>query len=321
MSESLIQIGPASSPAHRGDRKGRPEWLRIKVATSSSYHQVRNLVDRLNLHTVCQEARCPNIYECWGEHGTATFMILGDVCTRRCGFCAVTSGRPQAGVDPLEPDHVAEAVAVMGLRHAVITSVDRDDLPDGGAGHFARVIAAIHQRSPGTAVEVLTPDFRGVPEALGVVLAAAPAVFSHNVETVPRLYRQARPGSRYDRSLELLARAAAVARQALGDGRSGLPAWSGRIKTGIMVGLGEEPAEVRDTIADIRAAGVEILTIGQYLQPTREHLPVARWVHPDEFAAWRTHALELGFAHCEAGPLVRSSYHAHEHVRPPVGNQ
>jgi lipoic acid synthetase len=342
MSESLIQIGPASSPAHRGDRKGKPEWLRIKVATSSSYHQVRNLVDRLNLHTVCQEARCPNIYECWGEHGTATFMILGDVCTRRCGFCAVTSGRPQAGVDPLEPDHVAEAVAVMGLRHAVITSVDRDDLPDGGAGHFARVIAAIHRRTPGTAVEVLTPDFRGVPEALDVVLAAAPEVFSHNVETVPRLYRQARPGSRYDRSLELLARAAAVAREgcqpaagapdlasaepgtagagrAPGDGRSGLPAWSGRIKTGIMVGLGEEPAEVRDTIADIRAAGVEILTIGQYLQPTREHMPVARWVHPDEFAAWRAHALDLGFAHCEAGPLVRSSYHAHEHVRPPVG--
>lgn len=305
MNEPLIQIGQGASPspARRRDHQGRPEWLRIKLVTSSSYHQVRNLVANLNLHTVCQEARCPNIYECWGEHGTATFMILGDVCTRRCGFCAVTSGRPREGVDPLEPEHVAEAVAVMDLRHAVITSVDRDDLPDGGAEHFARVIDAIHRRRPATAVEVLTPDFRGVPAALDVVLGAAPEVFSHNVETVPRLYRQARPGSRYDRSLDLLARAAAA------DG------WSGRIKTGIMVGLGETSEEVHGTLADIRTAGVEIVTIGQYLQPTLKHLPVARWVHPDEFSAYRAHALALGFAHCEAGPLVRSSYHAHEHVR------
>jgi len=308
VNDSLIQIGQTASPGHRVHRQGRPEWLRIKLATSSTYHQVRNLVNDLNLHTVCQEARCPNIYECWGEHGTATFMILGDVCTRRCGFCAVTSGRPQPGVDPLEPEHVAEAVAAMGLRHAVITSVDRDDLPDGGAGHFARVIEAIHRRRPGTAVEVLTPDFRGVAGALDVVLGAAPEVFSHNVETVPRLYRQARPGSRYDRSLGLLAQASEAAHRGGG--------WSGRIKTGIMVGLGEEPAEVHATLADIRAAGVEIVTIGQYLQPTVKHLPVARWVHPDEFAAYREHALGLGFTHCEAGPLVRSSYHAHEHVRP-----
>lgn len=312
MSESLVQIGQAMPPTSRGDRKGRPEWLRIKLVTSSSYHQVRNLVESLNLHTVCQEARCPNIYECWGEHGTATFMILGDVCTRRCGFCAVTSGRPQPGVDPLEPEHVAEAVAAMGLRHAVITSVDRDDLPDGGAGHFARVIEAVHRllpggRSPGCAVEVLTPDFRGVPGALDVVLGAAPEVFSHNMETVPRLYRQARPGSRYDRSLGLLAAAA---------GAAAAGGYGGRIKTGIMVGLGEEREEVLATLADIRGAGVEILTIGQYLQPTAKHLPVARWVHPDEFAAYREHALGLGFAHCEAGPLVRSSYHAHEHVKP-----
>jgi lipoic acid synthetase len=307
MSESLVQIGQARSPTSRGDRKGRPEWLRIKLVTSSSYHQVRNLVESLNLHTVCQEARCPNIYECWGEHGTATFMILGDVCTRRCGFCAVTSGRPQPGVDPLEPEHVAEAVATMGLRHAVITSVDRDDLPDGGAGHFARVIEAVHRLCPGCAVEVLTPDFRGVPGALDVVLGAAPEVFSHNMETVPRLYRQARPGSRYDRSLGLLGAAA---------GAAAAGAYRGRIKTGIMVGLGEEPDEVQATLADIRGAGVEILTIGQYLQPTAKHLPVARWVHPDEFAAYRERALALGFAHCEAGPLVRSSYHAHEHVRP-----
>jgi lipoic acid synthetase len=312
MSESLIQIGRHASPAQRGSRNGRPEWLRIKLATPSSYHQVRNLVAKLDLHTVCQEAHCPNIYECWGEHGTATFMILGDVCTRRCGFCAVTSGRPQPGVDPLEPEHLAEAVAVMGLRHAVITSVDRDDLPDGGAGHFAAVIEAVHRRNPGTAVEVLTPDFRGVPDALDVVLGAAPEVFSHNMETVPRLYRQARPGSRYDRSLALLA--AAARRQAAA------PAYAGRIKTGIMLGLGEEPAEVGATLADIRGAGVEILTLGQYLQPTPQHLPVARWVHPDEFADWRRQALALGFAHCEAGPLVRSSYHAHEHVRPPAAS-
>jgi lipoyl synthase len=352
----LIQIGGASAP-RPATRSGRPEWLRIKLSTPSSYHQVRHLVESLNLHTVCQEARCPNIYECWGEHGTATFMILGDVCTRRCGFCAVTSGRPQEGVDAQEPEHVAEAVQTMGLRHAVITSVDRDDLSDGGARHFARVIEAIHRRNPATAVEVLTPDFRGVPDALDIVLAAAPEVFSHNMETVPRLYRQARPGSRYDRSLALLAAAArrlrpsaagplatptatapaatspatisrtAAAAPAIvapaattteGPGAEHLatPAYYGRVKTGIMVGLGEQPEEVLATLADIRSAGVEILTLGQYLQPTPKHLPVARWVHPDEFAAFRAHALALGFAHCESGPLVRSSYHAHEHVRP-----
>jgi lipoic acid synthetase len=323
VSDSLIQIGAGAFAPRPGTRGGRPEWLRIKLSTPSSYHQVRHLVDRLKLHTVCQEARCPNIYECWGEHGTATFMILGDVCTRRCGFCAVTSGRPQAGVDPLEPEHVAEAVETMGLRHAVITSVDRDDLPDGGARHFAQVIEAIHRRIPSTAVEILTPDFRGVPDALDVVLAAAPEVFSHNMETVPRLYRQARPGSRYDRSLSLLAEAARRLRPAAETATTAEPVadhaeptYQGRIKTGIMVGLGEQPEEVLATLADIRGAGVEILTIGQYLQPTPKHLPVARWVHPDEFAAFRAHALALGFAHCESGPLVRSSYHAHEHVRP-----
>jgi lipoic acid synthetase len=313
MSETLVQIGgraneAASSASSIRRREPRPEWLRIRLATPASYHKVRSLVDRLSLHTVCQEAHCPNIYECWGEHGTATFMILGDVCTRRCGFCAVTSGRPQAGVDREEPEHVAEAVEVMGLRHAVITSVDRDDLRDGGAEHFAQVIRTIHRRTPSTAVEVLTPDFRGVPDALDVVLGAAPEVFSHNMETVPRMYRQARPGSRYDRSLALLAEAA----RRRDEGAAGK--YAGRVKTGIMVGLGETPDEVRSTIRDIRGAGVEILTIGQYLQPTPKHLAVDRWVHPDEFAAYREHALALGFAHCEAGPLVRSSYHAHEHV-------
>src|SRR6185436_8565560 len=252
MSETLVQLGRPSTVS-TGRREGRPEWLRVRLATPASYHHVRNLVDRLSLHTVCQEARCPNIYECWGQHGTATFMILGDICTRRCGFCAVTSGRPQAGVDPGEPEHVAEAVSVMGLRHAVITSVDRDDLPDGGARHFAQVIAAIHERNPETAVEVLTPDFRRVPDALDVVLGARPEVFSHNMETVPRLYRAARPGSRYDRSLALLADASA--RRDRGD-------YAGRVKTGIMVGIGETSAEVRETVRDIRGAGVEILTIG-----------------------------------------------------------
>ncbi|HEX4498377.1 MAG TPA: lipoyl synthase [Thermoanaerobaculia bacterium] len=309
MSETLVQIGRVPGPS-AVRREARPEWLRIRLATPSSYHQVRALVERLNLHTVCQEARCPNIYECWGEHGTATFMILGDVCTRRCGFCAVTSGRPPAGPDPAEPDHVAEAVAVMNLRHAVLTSVDRDDLADGGARHWARVIAAVHAKNPTCAVEVLTPDFRGVPDALDLVLGAAPEVFSHNMETVPRLYRQARPGSRYDRSLGLLAEASR--RRDAGD-------FAGRVKTGIMLGLGETPEEIYATISDIRGAGVEIMTLGQYLQPTPKHLPVDRWVHPDEFAGYRDFALSLGFAHCESGPLVRSSYHAHEHVRPAAG--
>jgi lipoic acid synthetase len=304
MTETLIQIGGAA-PATTSRRTGRPEWLRIRLNTPATYHQVRNLVAKLNLHTVCQEARCPNIYECWGEHGTATFMILGDVCTRRCGFCAVTSGRPQPGVDALEPEHVAAAVLAMGLRHAVITSVDRDDLSDGGARHFAVVIELVHRRNPGTAVEVLTPDFRGVPEALDVVLGAAPEVFSHNLETVPRMYRRARPGSRYERSLGLLAEAAR---------RRDAGRYAGRVKTGIMVGIGERAEEIHTMLAEIRGAGVEILTIGQYLQPTPRHLPVERWVHPDEFAAYREEALALGFAHCESGPLVRSSYHAHEHV-------
>lgn len=298
MAESLVQIGAQK-------REPKPEWLRIRLRTPKRYHEVKELVQRLNLNTVCEEARCPNIYECWGEHGTATFMILGDVCTRRCGFCAVTSGRPPTPPDAEEPDHVGEAIAAMGLRHAVITSVDRDDLADGGARHFARVIAAIHRDRPECAVEVLTPDFRGVPEALDVVLAARPEVFSHNMETVPRLYREARPGSRYRRSLELLAEASA--RRDRGD-------YGGVVKTGIMLGLGETPDEIEQTLRDIRGAGVQVMTLGQYLQPTREHLPVDRWVEPREFDGYRELALELGFAHCESGPLVRSSYHAHEHV-------
>jgi lipoyl synthase len=308
----LVQIGlGAPSTSELTPRARRPDWLRVRLATPEQFLKVRRLVERLDLHTVCQEARCPNIYECWGQHGTATFMILGDVCTRRCGFCAVTSGKPAPGVDAHEPAHVAEAVATMGLRHAVITSVDRDDLPDAGAEHFAQTIRAIRARSPETAVEVLTPDFRRVEQrALDVVLEAGPEVFSHNMETVPRLYRQARPGSSYARSLGLL-REAARRRNA---GDYAVRDRPGRIKTGLMVGLGETDRELEQTITDIRGAGVEILTVGQYLQPTRDHLPVDRFVHPDEFARIRELALSLGFAHCEAGPLVRSSYHAHEHV-------
>ncbi len=298
----MVQIGRAGGGP---PPEPKPEWLRIRLKTPRRYHDVRRLVGGLDLNTVCEEARCPNIYECWGEHGTATFMILGDVCTRSCGFCAVTTGRPSPGVDPDEPRRVAKAIRTMGIRHAVVTSVDRDDLDDGGAGHFAATIEAIRELNPETAVEVLTPDFRGVPQALDAVLDASPEVFSHNMETVPRLYRMARPGSSYERSLELLAEAAR--RRAAGR-------FAGRVKTGIMVGLGERPEEVRQTLADIRGAGAEILTIGQYLQPTPRHLAVDRWVHPDEFSSYREQALAAGFSHCESGPLVRSSYHAHEHV-------
>lgn len=304
MNDSLVQIGRGTTDRER-QRSPRPDWLRIRLKTPRRYHEVRHLVEGLKLNTVCEEARCPNIYECWGEHGTATFMILGDICTRRCGFCSVTSGRPQPGVDADEPARVAKAVATMGLTHAVITSVDRDDLSDGGAQHFARVIEAIRAISPHTAVEVLTPDFRGVPEALEIVLGARPTVFSHNMETVARLYRTARPGSRFDRSLALLAAAARLRNE---------ERFTGRVKTGIMVGLGETADEVKDTLQEIRRAGVEIVTIGQYLQPTAAHLPVQRWVHPEEFTEYAAYARRLGFSHCESGPLVRSSYHAHEHV-------
>ena len=296
----LLQI---ERPAAR-----RPEWLRVRLATGESYRnylELRRMVEELKLNTVCAEARCPNIHECWGQHRTATFMILGDVCTRRCGFCAVASGRPAPGVDAGEPEHVAAAVERLGLRHAVITSVDRDDLPDAGAGHFARVIDAIHARVPGCAVEVLTPDFKGAAGALGTVLGARPEVFSHNMETVPRLYREARPGSRYEGSLDLLREAAR--RKQRGE-------TAARIKTGIMVGLGESREEISATIRDIREAGVEVLTVGQYLQPTPEHLPVARYVPPAEFGEIRAEGRDLGFLHVESGPLVRSSYHAHEHV-------
>jgi len=282
----------------------KPPWIRIRLSTGPEYQEVRHLMRGLALNTVCEEARCPNIYECWSDR-TATFMILGDVCTRTCGFCAVTSGRPKKGVDAGEPERLAEAVERLGLDHVVVTSVDRDDLDDGGAGHFARVIRAVRARRPECGVEVLTPDFRGVPEAASIILAEGPVVFSHNLETVPRLYRAARPGSRFERSTALL-REAAAAR-----GAADRPL----IKTGLMVGLGETRDELVDTFRAARDAGVEILTIGQYLRPTLQHLPVERYVHPDEFAGLAEDARALGFRHVEAGPLVRSSYHAKRHTR------
>jgi lipoic acid synthetase len=289
-------------------REPRPEWLRITIRTDERFNELRSMVSELRLNTVCQEARCPNIYECWNA-GTATFMILGDTCTRYCGFCNVNSGKPKPGVDRDEPAHVAEAVARLGLRHAVITSVDRDDLADGGARHFADVVTAIRSRVATCAVEVLTPDFKKKAGALDVVLDASPAVFAHNVETVPRLYKAVRPGSSYEGSMRLLADA--VARR--DRERTAL-----RVKTSIIVGLGEEDREVIEVMRDLRSAGVDVVTLGQYLQPTARHLPVARWVHPDTFAAFRNEGLTMGFVHVEAGPLVRSSYHAERHRPDPV---
>ena len=287
----------------------RPEWLKITIRTDESFRQLRGMVGELRLNTVCQEARCPNIYECWNA-GTATFMILGDTCTRSCGFCNVHSGRPRPGVDAGEPARVAEAVERLGLRHAVITSVDRDDLPDGGARHFAEVLAAIRERTPSCAVEVLTPDFKNKAGALDVVLDARPAVFAHNVETVPRLYRRVRPGSTYRGSVGLLASAAARRDRE----RSEL-----RVKSSIIVGLGEEDGEILEVMRDLREAGVDVVTLGQYLQPSPGHLPVARFAHPDTFAMFRERGEAMGFLHVESGPLVRSSYHAERHRPDPQG--
>jgi lipoic acid synthetase len=289
-------------------REPRPQWLRITLRTDERFRDLKSMVSELRLNTVCEEARCPNIYECWNA-GTATFMILGETCTRYCGFCNVNSGKPAPGVDRDEPAHVAEAVARLGLRHAVITSVDRDDLADGGARHFAEVIGAIGARVPSCAVEVLTPDFKRKPGALDVVLDAHPAVFAHNVETVPRLYKSVRPGSSYSGSVGLLAEAAARRDRE----RSTL-----RVKSSIIVGLGEEDREIVDVMRDLRTAGVDVVTLGQYLQPTPRHLQVARWVHPDTFANLRDEGMGMGFLHVEAGPLVRSSYHAERHRPDPV---
>jgi len=276
----------------------RPDWLKVRLPAGPRYIELKNMMRDMELHTVCEEARCPNIGECWG-HGTATFMILGDVCTRACRYCAVTSGKPQT-LDVGEPKRVAEAVQKMGLKHAVVTSVDRDDLEDGGAALFAATIRKIHELNPDCAVEVLTPDFQGRDDQLQILMEARPEIFNHNIETVPRVFRRVRPGrSKYHISIEVLRRA----KEMYPDGLT---------KSGLMVGLGETMDEVVDTMRDLRGANVDIMTIGQYLQPTPKHVPIDRYYHPDEFAELRAHGLGLGFSHVESGPLVRSSYHAHE---------
>jgi lipoic acid synthetase len=276
----------------------RPPWLRVRFFGGPNYQDLKRIMRSLELHTVCESARCPNMGECW-EHRTATFMILGNICTRACGFCAVPSGRPLGPPEEDEPERVARAVERMDLRYAVVTSVNRDDQPDGGAAIFARTIAEIRRRVPGCKVEVLIPDFRGVWTALECVMAERPDVLNHNMETVPRLYRRVRKGAVYERSLELLRRAGVMA-----EGAS--------TKTGMMLGLGETREEVLKAMEDIVAQGTHILTLGQYLQPTPEHLPLERYVHPDEFAEFKRLGEQMGFRHVEAGPLVRSSYHAFE---------
>ena len=279
------------------ERVPKPEWLKVRAPGSENYVKLKGMMRELGLHTVCEEAHCPNIGECW-HHGTATFMILGDVCTRACAYCNVTHGAPLP-LDPVEPEKVGRAIAAMQLQYVVITSVDRDDLADGGSGAFAATIRAIRSASPATRIEVLIPDFQGREDQLRAVLDARPDVLNHNIETVPRLYRTARPGGKYARALELLDRSRTIA----GD----IPT-----KSGLMVGLGEEWNEVLETIADLRKVDCRILTIGQYLRPSQAHLPMSRYYTPTEFAELKTYALGLGFGHVESGPLVRSSYHAHE---------
>ena len=278
-------------------REPKPSWLKVRAPGSPNYLRLKTLMRDLGLHTVCEEARCPNIGECW-HHGTATFMILGDVCTRACTYCAVAHGRPSE-VDRAEPERVAAAIDALGLSYVVITSVDRDDLDDGGASIFAETIRHTRSRLRECRIEVLIPDFQGNEEALRAVLDAAPDVLNHNTETVPRLYRTVRSGGRYARTLELLDRS----RRHSPD----IPT-----KTGLMVGLGEELDELVTTFKDLRDAGCRILTIGQYLRQTESHAPMLRYYHPDEFADLKRIALDLGFVHVESGPLVRSSYHAHE---------
>ncbi len=278
-------------------REPKPEWLKVRAPGSENYLRLRGLMRDLKLNTVCEDAHCPNIGECW-HHGTATFMILGDICTRACAYCAVAHGKPKE-LDLDEPARVAEAVEQMRLKYAVITSVDRDDLPDGGAGVFASTIREIKRRRPDTRVEVLIPDFKGEYEPLKTVLDARPDVLNHNTETVPRLYRMARSGGKYARTLELLDRARTCAPD--------IPT-----KTGLMVGLGEEKDELVEVFRDLHKIGVSILTLGQYLRPSPDHAVMTRYYHPGEFAELKRIALGIGFVHVEAGPLVRSSYHAHE---------
>jgi lipoic acid synthetase len=287
----------ASTSAEKADMTRRPEWLKVKAPGGEEYANVKQMMRSKALHTVCEEAHCPNIGECWGA-GTATFMILGDTCTRSCGFCAVKTGRPIT-LDRDEPRRVAESVQQMGLVHAVITSVNRDELKDGGSEVFAQTILEVRKLNPTTTIEVLIPDFKGNMDALHNIINARPDVLNHNTETVPRLYRRVRPQAKYPWTLAVLEESK----------RQGL-----RTKTGIMLGLGETFDELMTVMRDLRGVGVDILTLGQYLQPTKAHLPVERFVHPDEFAEFKRIGLEMGFAIVESGPLVRSSYHAERHV-------
>ena len=276
-----------------------PPWIRTRVVEGENFKELKQLVQSRNLHTVCEEAKCPNIFDCWSRR-TATFMILGDVCTRACRFCAVTSGRP-IELDIGEPLRVAESVAQLGLRHAVITSVDRDDLADGGAGMFARTITAIRRRSPATTIEVLTPDFQGDLAAVQTVVEARPDIFNHNTETVPRLYARIRPKAVYANSLALLQHVKRLAPEMV-------------TKSGLMVGLGETEDELLEVFRNMRAHDIDVLTVGQYLRPSKKHAEVARYYRPEEFVQLKQRAVDMGFAHVEAGPLVRSSYHADEQV-------
>lgn len=275
----------------------KPKWLRVKLPTGEEYRKVRKIVDEHNLHTICESGSCPNMGECWG-YGTATFMILGNICTRSCGFCAVQTGKPEK-VDVFEPGRVANSIKLMGVKHAVITSVDRDDLKDGGANIWAQTIRAIRAQAPGTTLETLIPDFAGKWENLKIVTDEAPEVVSHNLETVRRLTKEVRIQAKYDRSLEALFRIK----------KAGM-----RTKSGIMLGLGETHEEILETMEDIRSVGTDIITLGQYLQPTPKHLPVAEFVTPERFEEYRIKGLEMGFRYVESGPLVRSSYHAERHV-------
>ncbi len=274
-----------------------PPWFKVAMRQGPDYQDIRRIMDRLGLHTICEEARCPNVWECWNNR-TATFLILGDICTRRCHYCAVTTGRPLE-LDREEPLRVAQAVQALRLRHAVITSVNRDELEDGGAAIFAETIRQIRRLVPTCAVEVLIPDFEGNEAALASVLAEKPDILNHNIETMRRLFPSIRPQGKYDRSITLLDRAKKM---------------GARTKSGLIVGMGETAEEVREVMRDLREVGCDIMTIGQYLQPTKQHLPVARFYHPDEFAAFKAEGLALGFSHVESGPLVRSSYHAERQV-------
>jgi lipoic acid synthetase len=275
----------------------KPKWLRVKLPTGENYKKVRSLVDQHNLHTICESGNCPNMGECWGE-GTATFMILGNICTRSCGFCAVQTGRPDT-VDEFEPGKVAHSVKVMGVKHAVITSVDRDDLKDGGANIWAQTVRAIRKQSPGTTLETLIPDFAGKWDNLQIVIDVAPEIVSHNLETVRRLTKEVRIQAKYDRSLEVLHR---------------LKKGGMRTKSGIMLGLGETHEEVIETMEDLRSVDCDIITLGQYLQPTAKHLPIAEFVTPERFAEYKELGDKMGFRYVESGPLVRSSYHAEKHL-------